>query len=363
MLRIYLDFNEGVSTIPCPTCGRPLLLAAERMGRWTVAYEFGFRVRPGRQVMLVCSGYECEYVEPIEIADKPDDAVILSASRAAACFQNEEEAWRLTLTELWEKINTVTAICRRTGNPKLPAAVRYWRERYSWIYSHVVTYLKRSLDEGSEVVCYGREQYHEQGRVRSLVDDGVMLERSSSGELVHVRLGDLHFAATCMGSRPRRFDFDGRDALVPGNSVQWTPRLHVVVGGYPLAFDDITSRGLCRVHTRDPEAARALGIFNPRLSSYPGEFPSVLVERTYLRLRYHWVQGHRLYLLSQTRDPCVLQLATHKLETARALSMRRQWDPILRRKALRWFEFFRTDEIEKSEEIQVPMRLPRRKRR
>lgn len=358
MLRLYLDAAEGAAAIGCPACGRPLLLGAERMGRLLVGYRGGFSVRPGRRALLVCPGYECKHQEEVEIAGAPADAVPFSALHAAGRFMLEERFHELTLDEMKQELDRLVTLFRQAGSPKLVSAIRYWKERYQFAYWHVLDYLEQSHREGREVVCDGKAR-SERGTVVALLHDGVLLERSGSGDTILLRAGDLHSVAFCMQRGPeQRFDFGNRSAVAPGNRPIHTPDRFVVITGQELALDAVTRHGKCRVHTRDREAAGALGLRMAHGDMYAGEFPTLFVDRCFLRVRYCQVQGRRLHLQSETRDPDVLQLGTRDLETARALDMHRSLTWIGQRNALRWWRFFHRSEIEKVEEVRVPLRLP-----
>lgn len=357
MLRLFLDSNNGACMLLCPTCRRPLLLGAERMGRLLVGYRGPFRIRPGRRALLVCPTYTCDYQEEVEIARSSADAVIYSPSGAASRFQVDVRDWERTVDELKQEIDRLAEQYERGGHPKLLSAIRFWVEKYRFAYWHVADYLKESYREGREVVCTGKDR-SERGKVVALLDDGVLLERAFTGETIFLRAGELQMVAFIMDwTRNFRFDFGERSGVHTGNHPMHSPTRFAVVSGHTLAVESINRRGICHVKSPDPKVAEVLGLI-PSRGTYVGELPIALLDRLFRRVRYCHVQGHRLYFMSITKDPEILQLGTHDLDTARELKMFRQMTYVGQRHALRWWRYFRRDEISAEEEIQVPIRPP-----
>jgi hypothetical protein len=363
VLRLYLDAHDGASLIPCPQCGRPLLLGAQRMGRWLVGYRRGFRVRPGQQAMLVCPAYDCTYSEDVLIASVPHDAVIYSAVKAAWNFSLEERSHQRTLDEVHQMIHRLRKQYTQGGHPKLPSAVRFWREHLGFMRWNIKEYLQRSFKEGCQVHCEGKG-WAEQGNVKVLMEHGVMLERSDTGETVFIRAGDLRGVAYKGGvweHQPSRFDFGRKRPHRPATHPVFTPTHYVIIDGCPLILDGVTTHGLCRVRSDDPRVMEALQLWNPRdeFAYAYGEFPLALAERYYRVIRYCQVRGYRMHLRSFTKNRDFVQLETRDLEAARALLMDRSIQFDGERNALRWWGYFHRDEITGHEEVQVPLSLQR----
>lgn len=362
MLRLYLDAHDGASLIRCPQCGSPMLLGVRRMGLWLVGYRRGFRVRPGHPAMLVCPAYECPYTEDVVIASTPDDAVIYSAVNAGWKFDLAEQSHQRTLDEMHQIVHRLRRLYSQGGHPKLPSAVRFWRERLGFMHWHIKEYLQRSFKEGCHVYCEGKD-WHERGNVKVLMEHGVVLERSDTGETVFIRAGDLRGVAYTGLWEHRRshVDFSGERPQHLASHPVFTPLHYVVIDGYPLVLDGVTAYGLCRVRSDDARVMEALQLWNPRdeFAYAYGEFPLALAERCYRVIRYCHVRGYRLHLRSFTKNRDVVQLETRDLETARALLMDRSLLFVGERNALRWDGFFHRDEITAQEEIQVPLSLRR----
>jgi uncharacterized protein YbaR (Trm112 family) len=358
-MRLFLDEQDGASLIPCPLCRRPLLLAAERRGRWVVGYRQLY-LRPSRQAMLVCSDCQCDHSEAVSIAATPEDAVIYSSYRAASLWSIQERSHALTLDELQEWLRRLSTLYARTGNPKLPSAYRFWRERFRFTYWSIMHPLRRHLESGEETVLQGKEVY-EKGVVKELLQHGVLLERTDGSGTRFVRLSQLHavYGVFDWNRYPVRFDFaDGSDSLEDGNRTTYTPSSFAIVAGHRVAVEAVSKRGLCRVRTNDPEPARALGLSPSFPGVFSGEFPAGLVERCFRGIQFAYVQGFRLHLRSMTTDRDVFQLETRSIEAARALKMHRDsmmWIGV--RDQLRWWRYFHRDEIERFEEKQIPLTL------
>lgn len=361
MLRLFLDANDGAGIIPCPVCDRPLLLGVKKMGKFLVGYRGGFCLRPGSRALLVCPDYSCDHEEEVEIARTPADAVVFSALHAAGMYRMAAYRHTDTLAEVAQEIQRLITLHKQGAGDKLLCAIRYWREQYQFKYWQIKKCLEESHEKGREISCQGKNWHSVQGTVRGVLPDGVLLERTANGETVFLRTADLSYAGFCLRFSPRRFDFGGDDHAFFG-SVRDTPWHFVVIAGHPLALTTFTPFGICRAQTRDVEVARTLNLRQTMANIYVGEFPTALVERYYLQLRYYRVQGFRLHLLSETGHPGVLQLGTHQMETARALRMHRQWTCVGQRQALRWWRYFEGSEIGEMEEVQVPLRLPRARR-
>jgi len=354
-MRLYLDERDGTSLITCPCCSRPLLLAAERRGRWVVGYQH-LHLRPGRLAMLVCPDAACDHKEDVEIVATPDDAVIYSSSQAASRWSVQERYWELTLDEIQQRLERLWSLYNQTGNPKLPSAFRFWRERFRFEYWSIMHGLRRGLQEDEDVVLEGKE-LREQGRVKEIQGRAVLLDRSDGTGTVLVRLGELRQVAGVL-NWPRgdtRFDFgDGLD-IQKGNHVLSRSTRFVIVAGCRLELDSVTRHGACHVRTDDAETARDLGLQPYYQGSWGGEIPASLVERCFRSIRFCYVQGHRLNFLSVTKDPEIIFLGTRNMETARVLKMRR--DSLIfcgQREQLRWHRFFNRSEIERTEEKQIP---------
>jgi len=364
LLRLYLDQNEGVASVRCPVCSRLLLPAAKRMGRMVVAYGGGFVARPGARVLLVCPSYECDYQEPVEIARTPQDAVVFSTVRAASRWQQHERMYQRTIGEIRQEIERLIGLYEQTANPKVPSAVKQWREKLGFSVHMARDYLERSYREDCEIYCRTKET-EMRGKVKALLQDGVLFERVNNGGTVLIQTDDVHnVAMSGVAFRPLRFDFSDRSNRVqPGIRTQSLCRYFVVYGGQSLCYGGITKHGICSAHTEDPAVAHALGLPLDENSAYHSEFPAALADRWYILLRYCWVKGHRLYVTSFTTDPDVLELETRNLAAAQELHMRRAWTWCGQREALRWQRLFHRSEIEDEEEREVPIRMPRARRR
>lgn len=364
LLRLCLDANEGRGVLPCPACGRPLLLAVNRMGRLLIAWDYFWPLRPGAQAMLICSELECAYTEPVEITRIPADAMVFNPFRAASLWSSQEHTRGRTLRELAAEIERLQLLRRNRPNPKLPSLIHFWRNRYRFLQDFLASTLSQGYDSGEEICCE-TSTGTERGRVMALMEEGVLLERRNTGELVYLPAGDLHSAWMSGGYRtPLRLDFAVPDSRPSGLHAVQTVRRYVVIGGHALSYGGVTRFGICPVYTNDPKAAKELGLMPNGDQSFMGEFPAVLIERTYLLLRYCYVQGYRLYLEAETNDADWLRLETRDLAAARALHMTRDGLWLFgRRRALRWWRDFRRDEIERVEERQITIRRPRWRRR
>ncbi len=372
-MRLFLDEREGAGAIPCPDCGKPLLLAAERRGRWVVGFQY-LHLRPGRQAMLVCSDIGCDYREEVQIVDTPDDAVIFSSSNAASFWSWTERSHKLTIGDLHTKLDQLVTLYERTENPKIPSAIRFWRDRYRFTYGSIKHHIKRCMEDGTEVYLTGKGLI-ETGTVKALLETAVELEKSDGGGTTLIRLADLHNAACYsrrLFSERVRFDFGDQSDITLGNHTIHTPDRFAIVYGLKVAIDSVTSHGLCRVRTDDPQVAKALLLHPTFEHFYTGEVPAAFVERCYKLVRHAYVQGYRLSFISLTRDPNVVQLRTRDMEAARALKMRQErmfW--MGQKKRLRWLRFFRLSEIDRFEDKHIPFDIrdmieaakPRRRRR
>lgn len=365
LLRLYLDYNDGAGHIPCPVCGRPLVLAAERAGRWTVGYGGGFHIRPDHTVMLVCPSFDCDYRETVEITKAADDAVVYSPAHAAGVWRSEMGAWEKPLDEIGEEIVRLTKLHKQTRNLKLPSAIRFWREEYSFVCWLVKEYLEKSLAEGTEIVCEGRGR-RERGYVRGILHDGVLFERSKTGETILLRAGDLRMVAICgqWSNKPDPLDFRDPDEVLPDCHPIYTPTEFVQVAGHTLALNHVTRHNICRVQSEDPAVARFFGLRPTFKDRFSGEVPLGLVEQCFRLDRHCWVQGYRLHLRAVTTDEAIWQLETQDMDTARALRMHHSYLLSLTEKeSPSWVRYFHQQEIQRVEETRTPMEPPRPKPR
>jgi hypothetical protein len=364
MLRLYLDANDGASLILCPVCRHPLLLGIQKMKRWVVTYRGWISIRPDTNAMLVCPAYECSHTEAVIIARTPEDAVIYSPLSAADMFAWARRVHHLTLYEFMREMSHVKQLYREKGIPKLPSALRFLRSHFEGKYFDLKEALERSCKEDSEVVCEGKD-YYERGRVKAMLHDGVLLERSEGGATILVRAGNLDHATAVGPSFDFELEFDfGKDER-PGYTSYpiHTPQRFVVIDGHVLHLEKISCHSFCRVSTHNPETGQALDLWSPDGKNFIGEFPRALIERCYKLIRYGSVEGHRMHVSSFTRDPDVLQLETRDIDVARKFKMCRTFIFFGQRRALRWVRCFHRQEISTLEEIRVPIRLPQIARR
>ena len=310
--------------------------------------------------MLVCPGLDCEYVEQVQIADRPDDAVIFSSSSAAWRWSLLESAHQLTLGEIEERLWHLRRLYAQTASPKLPSQYRYWRERGRFQYWNNWHDLNRHMKENDEADLEGKD-FRFKGRVLEFLDDRtVLIARSDNGETVVVRIDDLHNVYGVWNwPRSLRFNFgDGSDALKEGNHVIHTSTRFAVVMGHRVGLDSVTRHGICRVRTSDPETARSLNLRLSFPNTFSGELPVALVERAFKAVTHCYVGGYRLNFLSITNDPEIVQVGTRNMEAAQALKMRRDgihW--IGQRQQLRWWRFINLSMIERFEEKQIPINI------
>lgn len=371
MLRLFLDAHHGLSGIPCPACSYPLLPAIRRMGRLLVAYDGHFRLRPGRRALLVCSNYRCEHEEPVVIAATSVDAVAYSAMRAVERWRFQTDEWGQSPAEIQQEIVRLRSLLRETGNPKLHSVIRSFRRHYNSQLEDLTDQVENAYEDGLEVLWEGLE-HEERGRILALTHDGVLFERSDSGEVLLLSIADLADITyldddyllqlhTYGSPAPVRFDFGERPNIPKNLHTIHTPVRFVVVGGYSLALDFVTRHQVVRAKTQDKVAAEALGMWLQGYDWYVGEFPVGLVERSYRHVRHCWVAGHRLFFECDTNHPDIVYLSTRHLEVARELQMtRRVW---AQTKGLRWSGYFYRHEITEWEERQSNTRRPRHPRR
>lgn len=360
MLRLYLTPTDGIWRIPCPTCGQPLLLGQERRGYWRIGYRQGFSIRPGKRALLVCPDLDCGHVEEAEVAATPADAVVYNPWHAAMAFQTAWHHYDMALSEVWDRLKNLADRYKQTTDPRIPSAIRFWKEEYSLSYWSLYHPLQRSLEQQNEVVCIGKDS-REQGRVLLLMKQGLLLERQS-GEAIYLSLDTLvhiYAASTwkALTETGLRFDFgSGSTSGCPAHPRD-LPTRYAVVGGYSLQLNSVSPSGICEVSTRDPKAARALDLWNGGGEWYSGEFPAAVVERIYRVVRYAHVAGHRVLVTGQN-DFGWVRVQTHRLEAAQALRMNRSTRCGLRRRRLRWWKDIPLDEIT-LEVIEIPVGLPR----
>lgn len=362
-MRLFLGDGDGAGMIACPECGLPLLLAAERRGRWVVGYDH-LHLRVGRAAMLVCPEIDCPYKEDVQIAGTPDDAVVYNSRRAASLWRTGLRSLE-TLGELRDQLEHIADAYERAGNPKAPSAYRYWRDRYHRACGRVVPPLKHALKSDTEVILEGKET-RERGRVMELFPDSVLLDRTENNETVLVPLGSLarvrqNYFAFRTAPKPR-FDFHEDTGEYERNHCVHTPKRFAMVSGHRVILSQVSRFGNCVIQTPDPEVAQALGIRLRVAGDYWATIPAGLVDRCFLSVRWCHVQGHRLEMYSATAVPGVFRLRTRSLETARALKMHREvsrFIPIGRREpqGLRWWGYFDETEIEQTEEKQIPLNV------
>jgi hypothetical protein len=367
LLRLYLD-REGYTRIPCPTCNRPLLLGAERMGRWVVGWERGLRIRPGAPATLVCSGYACDYVEPVEIARRPDEATRFDGYGAAWQFRQQAAACNRTMHEMAGEIQQLTQRLKAGGHPKLHSAIKFWREQLRQLRSQLSYDVRSSFQEKREVHCEGRD-IDETGVITEIRDNGLMLTRKADGTSVFVAASQLRHVYQLWEelmnpeSQAYRFNFAPSRRKEFGCHEQFVARDFVVVSGYVLALSNVSTSGICTVATGSVEAARALGLWSDDGRCFRGELPIGLVERRYMALQYAYVKGHKLYVRAHTTHPDVLVCTTSKLDIAQALQMPRKdcfWDGS---RQLEWEQYYHRSELDRLETVHVlrPLRRERQK--
>jgi hypothetical protein len=345
------------------------VLAAERMGRMVITYDHGFRIRPGRPALLVCPDYDCPYQEPVEIAATPDDAIPFEPTTGGHSFFHEQHLYELTFGEVQAELQRLAALYKQTGNPKLPAAAHRWRQHYEYQYWNIHRYLTQSYTEDKEVSLeYRRDEPWLRGKVRGLLHDSFLFERTDTGQTVLVSTADLRSVAFFWdwSWKPGRVDFGDEHSHRPPQGVhhRQLPSMFLVVSGCTLNFHSVTKYGVCRASTPDAAIAQALHIFNPRDAPYIGEFPPALVDRCYRVIRYARIGTHRLQIACGTDHPEYFVLRTRDLAVARELKMNRpHLRPVVRRPYLYWEGCFHRSELDAIEEIDITVRLPRKRRR
>jgi hypothetical protein len=210
MLRLFPDYNDGTSELRCPVCHRRLVLAAERMGRMVITYDHGFRIRPGRPALLVCPDYDCPYREPVEIAASAADAIPFEPIAGGRTFFLEQHLHDYTFGEVGAELQRLSALYKQTGNPKLPAAVHCWRQHYQYQYWNIRRYLTESFAEDKRVSLeFGKDAPGLLGKVRGLLHDSFLFERTDNGQTVLLNTADLRSVAFAWDRewKPDRFDF------------------------------------------------------------------------------------------------------------------------------------------------------------
>lgn len=369
VLRLYLDAHHGLSGIPCPACGQALLPAVQRMGTLLVAYDGQFRARPGSRAMLVCPSYHCDHQEPILIARTSADAVPYSAIRASERWKHQADFWAQSPKGLRDEIRRLEALFRETGRPKLRSAIRCFEWHYQSVLAELTEQVEAACEDEMEVI-WTTDDAEEKGRVLALMHDGVLFERSGSGQTLVLPLSDLldityiddeaFFTAEPVKVR---FDFGGRPGMPADVHQVYGPRRFVVVDGHALILDFITRYQVVRVKTTDEAAAKALGLWKTHGESFVGEFPVGLVERSFRLVQHCHVQGHRLHFESDTNHPDIVCLSTRRLEVAQALHLSRRRRSFASQKGLHWSGFFYRHEITRWEELQATTGRPRYRRR
>ncbi|MFZ5826051.1 MAG: hypothetical protein ACOY94_17285 [Bacillota bacterium] len=363
-MQLFLTNRDGFGQIPCPRCSRPLLLALSRKGRWLVSYRTGFRVRAGKEAMLVCPDLACDHVERVRIAARSGDAVAFNPWSASLHFGEPHQYAnaRRTLSEVWEQVVQLKQEYDQTGNPKIPSLFRFWREEYRLKYWGLRYTLQQAHERKSEVVCVGKG-WKMQGRVVSLVDRGLLIEPGEGGEPVYIALGTLTgtghvWSGPWPFKRPAlRFDFGGGGSATLGAYSHNPPQRFAVVGGHSVELLSVSPGGVCQVATSDPHVARALHLWGDNGRRFTGEVPAVLVERVYRVVRYAHVGEHRLHLISQGFGR--VRVETKSLKTAEALQMNRCAETA--RRSLRWWKEYALSDIT-LEVVEIPDRLIRRSR-
>ncbi|MDF2626851.1 MAG: hypothetical protein K0R39_682 [Symbiobacteriaceae bacterium] len=361
-MRLFLNESEGTGMIACPACGLPLLLAAERRGRWVVGYQH-LHLRIGRTAKLVCPDLACDHWEPVVIAGTPDDAVVYSSGSAASLWRMT--AWEPdeTLGEIHKRLLYIQAIYRKTGTPKAPSAFRFWRDQYRFLCSGVIPELKYGMKHNEELILEGRER-SERGRVIELLPDSVLLDRSENHETVLVPFGDLRqvsrYIPEVMHHPRHRLDFHDESDLWKRNHCVNRTTQFAMVSGHKVELYSVSRHGECLIETSDAVVAKALGIRLRVDDRYRALVPAGFIDRCYKSVRWCYVRGHRLELHAATVLPDVYQLRTRSLEVARELKMRYSWSwfgivDTRERNQMRWWKFFHQSEIERTEEKQIPL--------
>ncbi|MFZ5815851.1 MAG: hypothetical protein ACOY93_11180, partial [Bacillota bacterium] len=294
-MRLFLSHRDGLSLILCPRCRKPLLLAQERRGYWRVGYLTGFRLRPGRQAMLVCPDMDCDHVEPVEIAASAADAVPYLPYGAAHAYDWEQIGRSFTLAEIQGIINDLRRRWKE-GNRKAPSAIRYWRHRLRTEYASIIADLRSSYEQGEEIACTGLD-WELRGRVSVLFRMGFFLTLSQTGDTVFISTPTLVHVTRHLWlpfqEEEQRFDFGGKPEgrLTHPHNLQ---HRFAVIAGHTVQLHSISRMGICYVTTEDPEVARELGLWSFSGGRHAGEFPVGVLEQLYLLVYYAHVGGFRL---------------------------------------------------------------------
>lgn len=342
-----------------------MLLGAEKMDRWLVAYSPYVRVRrAGRRAMLVCPEYGCDYWEAVDVVRRKADTVIFNPLSAGYAYLSRQNLYGRTLEELSAEISRLKELYRQSRSPKLPSAARAWRERFEFQYSSILRAVHASYEEGRKI-SLERRAGKVDGWVKEVLKHAVILERADTGELENIRLWDLVSAYTVMDwKEPKRaFNFGQGIAWPEGVQTYYRATRFLVIGGQTLAFNSVDRYGLCRVHTDDPEVARAFRLIESD-RGFVGEIPGALAEKWFKVLTFVHVQGFRLYVEDFTNHPDWVIVRTRNMEAARQLLLRREsFIRIGPRQQLDWVGPIHRAQVERWEEVQVQIRRRQKRSR
>lgn len=361
MLHLSIDVNEGVSIIPCPRCGRPLLLGYAKMGRLLVLYDGGVRRSRG-PALLVCPELTCSHQEPVELVRDSLDAVAFNPFGAYWHFQAQQDSYHRSIAEMDRMMKQYAEQYSETHNPKLPSLIRFWRKRFEYTCSSV-THTVHEAQRKREAVHLVGPNLDETGYVKSIRSDGVVLRRTKTDEEIFCEAGELHSAWM---TNPKlalslKEEDDGPGSRHWYGDIQTINEGHcfAVVDGHTFQIEHALYYGMVRLHTKDAALAKAYGFIESVNDLWVGEWPAALIQRAYRRIRLCYVHGFRLRIASATTDPDVFQVATSRLHIAEALGMKRPKLIFCTRRGLSRdrFRFFHRREIDRIEELQVPYKL------
>jgi hypothetical protein len=356
MLQLSIDYNDGTGFIPCPTCGQPLVLAYEKLGRLLVGYDNHIVYRRG-PALLVCPVVDCPHQERIRIVNDSLDAIAFNPAWAAWYYDARERERKRSISEMRQMVNQYRELFEQTGNRKLPSLVRYWQQRFDRTLSWLRSSVQQAHEKQEEIHLTGPD-LDEQGYIKEIKKDGLLLKRTETNEEVYLRAGQLHSAAVVMHD-PGLFDEEVRDNRYAGIKTVSSPSYFVVIDGHTFAMEHSMFYGMVRLNTKDREVAHKYGFIEVRPGHFVGEITAAVVQRAYRRIRLCHVKGCRVAVKSDTTDPEVFQVHTKNQRVADALNMPDTKMLLLtRRGPQKWRNrFFHRSEVERMEEIIVPVKL------
>lgn len=366
MLHLSIDVNEGAGIIPCPRCGRVLLLGYQKMGRLLVLYDGPVRRSRG-PALLVCPELDCPHEEPVRLVKDNLDAVAFNPFYASNVFMARCEYRERSIAEMYSLIKRYKREYQETKNPKLPSLIRFWRQRFEYTYSSVKHSVHEAHRKKGKIHLVG-PNLDEIGYVKSIDSKGVLLQRSESEEEIFCEAGQLHSAWLYFTAFDLAELEDPKSAPGSAHNYGNVRTVHeaccfAVVDGNTFEIERRSFYGWVRLRTKDATLAQAYGFIEIDPGRYVGEWPAALVQRAYRRIRLCHVGGRRLRISAATNNPEVFQVETHHYNVAQALGI--PWNDFIcgsRRGTFRCFNrFYRTSEVDRIEELQVPykLRLPR----